>query len=59
MNGYYILYFRDGERMNFEKRCKLVDVAAGLVCFKNSNKETLAMVPMHAIRMIELVEEDV
>lgn len=59
MERYYILHFRDGERMDFKKKCKLVDVAAGMVCFKNSNKESIAMVPAHAIRMIELVEEDV
>ena len=57
MNNYHVLHFRDGERMDFDKNCKFVDVAAGMICFENSNKEIIAMVPMHAIRMIEVVSE--
>lgn len=60
MERYYILNFRDGERMDFKKKCKFVDTGGGMVYFKTKDAQaTLAMVPMHAIRMIELVEEDV
>lgn len=64
MNAYYILHFRDGEKMDFGKRCESVDTVGGMVHFMTRynvkyNVKVIAMVPMHAIRMIELVEEDV
>lgn len=60
MKRYYVLHFRDGERMDFNKRCIVIGTAGGMVHFKASGSLViLAMVPMHAIRMIELVEEDV
>lgn len=60
MERYYVLHFRDGERMDFKKKCKVIDTGGGMVYFKAKGSLTiLAMVPTHAIRMIELVEEDV
>ena len=60
MNGYHILHFRDGEKMDFGKKCESVDVVGGMVRFMTKDSvKIIAMVPMHAIRMIELVEEDV
>ena len=60
MNNYHVLHFRDGERMDFGKKCESVDVVGGMVRFMTKDSvKIIAMVPMHAIRMIEVVEEKV
>lgn len=57
MSKYYVLHFRDGEKMDFGKKCEVVDVGGGMVRFMTRDSEkTIAMVPMHAVRMIEFVE---
>lgn len=39
MSKYYVLHFRDGEKMDFGKKCEVVDVGGGMVRFMTKDSE--------------------